>query len=157
MKEIKYSELDVVQQKLLEEAANVMNTAYNPYSNFFVGAALLSQKGEVVTGSNVENASYGATICAERAAILRANAMGIRMFEKVAVIARGSDSETTQVTAPCGMCRQVLYEMAQISGIDMEVIMSTTKFDKIIVSTIKELLPLAFGPNDLGIDVKKYQ
>jgi cytidine deaminase len=146
-----------MQRRVLDEAAKVMNTAYNPYSKFYVGAALLSQNGQIITGSNVENAAYGSTICAERAAILRANAMGIRTFDKVGIIARGEDFDTTEVTAPCGSCRQMLYESAQISERNLEIIMATTKKDKVVVATIEELLPLAFGPKDLGIDVKKYQ
>ncbi len=157
MLEIKYRELNLTQKKLLEKASEVMETAYNPYSHFYVGAALLSKKGKIITGSNVENAAYGSTICAERAAILRANAMGIRTFDKLAIIARGENFDTKEVTGPCGSCRQMLYESAQISEKNLEVIMSTTKRDKIIIATIEELLPLAFGPKDLGIDVKKYQ
>jgi len=157
MKEVKYENLDKMQQRVIDEAAKVMNTAYNPYSNFYVGAALLSQDGQIITGSNVENAAYGSTICAERAAILRANAMGIRTFDKVGIIARGEDFDTTEVTAPCGSCRQMLYESAQISERNLEIVMATTKKDKVVVATIEELLPLAFGPKDLGVDVKKYQ
>ena len=157
MQEIVYEKLDSIQQKMLDEAGKVMETAYNPYSSFYVGAALLAQDGQIITGSNVENAAYGSTICAERSAILRANAMGIRTFDKLAIIARGEDFDTTEVTAPCGSCRQMLYEVAQISERDLEVIMSTTKKDKIVIVTIEELLPLAFGPKDLGIDIKKYQ
>lgn len=157
MQEIKYENLDKYQQKLLEEATVAMEEAYNPYSRFYVGAALLSQDGQIITGANVENAAYGSTICAERAAILRANVMGIRTFEKVAIIARGDGFNTTTITAPCGSCRQMLYESSQISERNLEVIMTTTKKDKIIVATIGELLPLAFGPKDLGINIKKYQ
>ncbi len=157
METSKYYSLTEIQQKLLQAAKVVMETAYNPYSHFYVGAALLSQDGQIITGSNVENAAYGSTICAERSALVRANALGLRVFEKVAVIGRGDRFDTTEVTGPCGSCRQMLYEAAQISELNLEVIMSTTKMDKIVVATIEELLPLAFGPKDLGIDVKKYQ
>lgn len=157
MREVKYEHLDLSQQKLLDEAVRVMETAYNPYSKLYVGAALLSQDGQMIAGSNVENAAYGSTICAERAAILRANAMGIRTFNKMAIIARGDGFDTIAVTAPCGSCRQMLYESAQISERNLEVVMATTKKDKIVVATIEELLPLAFGPRDMGIDVKRYQ
>ncbi len=157
MKKVKYEKLEDVQQRLLNEAEKVMNTAYNPYSNFYVGAALLAQNGMIITGSNVENAAYGSTVCAERAAIFRANAMGIRNFSKVAIIAKGKNFDTDKVTAPCGNCRQVLYEFAQVSGRNLEIIMATTKMDKIVIATIEELLPLGFGPKDLGIDMKKYK
>ncbi len=157
MEATKYYSLTEIQQKLLQEAREALETAYNPYSHFYVGSALLSQDGQIITGSNVENAAYGSTICAERAALVRANAVGLRVFEKVAIIGRGEGFDTTEVTGPCGSCRQMLYEAAQVSERDLELIMATTKMDKIVVATIEELLPLAFGPRDLGIDIKKYQ
>ena len=156
MLETVYGSLQQDQQRLLDEAARVMETAYNPYSHFFVGASLLSQNGQIITGSNVENAAFGSTICAERGAILSANAMGIRRFYKVAVIGRGDDFETEEVVSPCGSCRQMLYESAQISEIDLEVIMANTRKDKIVIATIGELLPLAFGPVSMGVDITKY-
>jgi len=130
MQEIKYEELDLIQQNLLDEAAAVMETAYNPYSHFYVGAALLSLDGQIITGSNVENA---------------------------AIIGRGESFDTTEVTAPCGSCRQMLFESSQVSERNLELIMATTRKDKIILATMEEILPLAFGPKDLGIDVRKYQ
>jgi len=157
MREINYKNLDKTQQKLLMAATIARERAYNPYSHFYVGAALLSQDGRMISGANVENAAYGSTICAERAAILRANAMKIRTFDKIAIIARGEGFDTTTVTAPCGSCRQMLFESSQLSEKNLEVIMATTRKDKIIIATIEELLPLAFGPKDLGIDIKKYQ
>ena len=156
MLETDYLHLDRIQQKLLDEAEKAMETPYNPYSGFYVGAAILAQNGEIITGSNFE-VSAGEKICAERCAIVRANAMRIRMFDKVAIIAKGKDFDTTEVTGPCGSCRQMLYESRQLSEKDLEIIMSTTKKDKIVIATIEELLPLAFGPRDLGIDVKQYQ
>jgi len=157
MRDATYSSLTPLQQTLLDQAAAAMETAYNPYSRFFVGAALHSLDNQIITGSNVENAAYGSTICAERAAILRANAMGVRSFDSLAVIGRGVDFDTTQVSSPCGACRQMLYESSQIAGIPLEVIMSTTQKGKIIIATIDELLPLAFGPKDLGIDISQYR
>ncbi len=157
MQTVGYSHLGESQKQLLDEAAKAMETAYNPYSRFYVGAAVLTQAGDIITGANIENSAYGSTICAERTAILTANAMGHRMFEKMAIIARGEHSDTTEVSGPCGSCRQVLFEFSQISGKDLEIIMSTTKKDRIVVATIGELLPLAFGPRDMGVDVRKYR
>ena len=157
MKELTYEELTETQKKLLDAAEKAMKNSYNPYSKFFVGAAILTKNDKIITGTNVENAAYGSTICAERAAILRANAMGYRVYKAIAIIAKGQDFDTEDVVGPCGSCRQVLYEFSQISEQNLEVIMSTTKKDKIVISSIEELLPLAFGPKDLGIDVKKYQ
>lgn len=157
MKEVKYEQLEPLRKLLLDDAARVMPKAYNPYSHFYVGAAILDKSGNIIAGANVENAAYGSTICAERAAILHANARGLRLFESIAIIARGETFDTTTVTAPCGSCRQMIYESSQLAETDLEVIMSTTKKDKIIVATISELLPLAFGPKDVGVDVKKYR
>jgi cytidine deaminase len=157
LKELKYKDLNDTQKRLLDEAEKAMQTSYNPYSHFYVGAALLSDDGKIVTGSNIENAAYGSTVCAERAAISRANAIGIKAFDKLAVIGKGNDSDCKKVCGPCGGCRQMIYEFSQISGKDTEIIMSSTKKDKIIIATIKELLPLAFGPKDLGVDLKEFQ
>ncbi len=157
MYNIDYLHLDHAQQRLLDAAAKAMETAYNPYSSFYVGAALLAQNGKIITGANVENAAYGSCICAERSALVRANAMNIRRFEKVTVIARAVDAPTSEVTAPCGGCRQMLYEAAQLSDKDLEVIMSTTKKDKIVIAKMSELLPLASGPKDLGINLAQYR
>ena len=159
MKNLKYEDLNNLYRLLLKKAETAMETAYNPYSDFFVGAALYSYPNceKIITGSNVENAAYGSTICAERAALLRANAMGFRNFKAIAIITRGKDFDTKEVSAPCGSCRQMLYEASQISEKNLEIILSTTKKDKIIITSINELLPLAFGPKDLGIDIKKYQ
>ncbi len=157
MKNIQYEELDPYLQVALDMALRALKNAYNPYSNFCVGACLVSIDRKFVTGTNFENAAYGSTLCAERAAVLRANTMGIRHFKSIVIIARGENFDTTEVTGPCGSCRQVLYEISQISNSDLQVVLSTTKKDKIVVTSIKELLPLGFVPSDLGIDIKKYQ
>jgi len=134
-----------------------MLNAYSPYSKFCVGAALRTLDGKIFTGANVENAAYGSTICAERMALGNANANGHRMFTMIAIIAKGENFDTTSITAPCGSCRQMLYEASQVSKRNLEIIMSTTKKDNIGISSIGELLPNAFGPDDLGIDVEKYR
>jgi len=157
MKTVEYGQLNSLAKRALNEAKKVMEKSYNPYSHFYVGAALFTKQGEIVTGTNFENASYGLTICAERAAVLRANAKGMRSFSGIAIIARGDNFATSEVTAPCGSCRQVLFELSQISGNDLMVVLSTTLKDKIIVTSIRELLPLGFGPKDLGVNISRYQ
>lgn len=157
MKNTNYNDLSKIQKTLVDEAKKVMETAYNPYSHFYVGAALHTNDNQVITGSNVENSAYGSSICAERSALLRANAMGKRMFDSIAIIARGEDFDIDEPTAPCGSCRQMLFEASQISGCDMEIILSNTNKDNIIITSINELLPLAFGPNNLNIDISKYR
>ena len=154
---IRFEELTGGKQTLLLKASEALKFTYNPYSNFSVGAALLSLDGDIITGSNVENAAYGSTICTERAALLRANAIGKRIFPAIAVIGRGKNFDCPDIVAPCGSCRRMLFEAAQVSDIDMGVIMSNTKMDKIVVAPISELLPFGFGPKDLGIDISSFR
>ncbi len=157
MKITTYKKLLKIEKKLLDKAEDAMENSYNPYSNFSVGAAILTQNNKIITGANVENAAYGSTICAERAALLRANAMGYKKYRTIAIIAKGQDFDIKDPAAPCGSCRQMLYEASEISDKNLQIIMSATKKDKIIISSINELLPLAFGPKALGIGIKKYQ
>ena len=114
--------------------------AYAPYSQFRVGAALLCRSGKVVAGCNVENASYGLTICAERNAVFQMVAAGETAFDRVVVY-----TPTATPTAPCGACRQVLNEFNP----DAEVLCVCDGPD-VIRSTVRELLPGAFGPANLG-------
>lgn len=158
MKQVAFTQLTDIQKNALERAELVLENSYNPYSHFYVGACLASPDGKVfIVGTNCENAAYGSCICAERSALLTANAKGIRKFVCLAITACGENFDTTEVTGPCGSCRQMLYEFSQIAGYDMQIVLSTTKRDKIVVTSINELLPLAFGPTDLGIDIAKYQ
>lgn len=154
MKHSTYKDLNESQRKLLEAAEAVMKNSYNPYSKFFVGAALEAEDGTIISGTNFENAAYGSTICAERAAILRANAMGYRKFKAIAIIGKGLSFDSKEVIAPCGACRQVIYEVSDLASQPIEVIMSNTSKDKIIIASINQLLPLAFGPKDLGVKIK---
>jgi cytidine deaminase len=141
----------------LAVAEDAMNDFYDPYSEFSVGAALATPDGKIFRGVNVGNAAYGSTICAERSAIVHAYSKGYRIFECLAIIARGKDFDTKDVTGPCGACRQMMYELQQVSGTELKVVMSTTRKDKIVIATMDELLPLAFGPLDLGMDISKFR
>ena len=154
---ITYEQLDGEQRGLVDAAAVAMEGAYNPYSNFFVGAAVLTVDGEKFTGSNFENGAYGSTMCAERIAAYVAHAEGKRMLRTVAIIARGKDFDTEEPTAPCGSCRQVFKEFRDIGGKDIEFILSTTRKDKIWVASLDALLPGGFGPASLKIDIGKYR
>lgn len=128
-------------QQLINEAINAREKAYVPYSKFKVGAALLSVDGQVIHGCNVENASYGLTNCAERTALFKAYSDGITKFTAVAVVA-----DTKGPTPPCGACRQVLFELCDPSTV---VYLSNLRGD-IQETTVKELLPGAFTPEDLN-------
>jgi cytidine deaminase len=114
--------------------------AYAPYSHFRVGAALQARSGAVFAGCNVENASYGLTICAERNAVFRMVAAGETAFDRIVIY-----TPTATPTAPCGACRQVLNEFNP----DAEVV-SICDGPNVIRSTVRDLLPAAFGPANLG-------
>ena len=125
-------------KSLVAAAIAARRGAYAPYSNFSVGAALLGRDGRVWLGANVENASYGLSMCAERNAVFHAIASGARVFDAIAIA--GPDMSTT---LPCGACRQVLWEFSQqlrIIYIDRGSVKTTT---------IQQLLPEAFGPMQL--------
>jgi cytidine deaminase len=124
---------------LRERAFAAMERAYAPYSNFRVGAALLSSDGSVAEGCNVENASFPAGMCAERSAVSAAVAKGNRSFEAIAIA-----TEAEEPTPPCGMCRQVLEEFSPHL-----VVMSFTRDGGEARWTLDELLPRAFTPHSL--------
>ena len=125
---------------LRERAAEAMAHAYAPYSGFRVGAALLGSDGSVTTGCNVENASYPAGICAERAALAAAVASGVRTFTAIVIF-----TEADSPTPPCGICRQVLMEFAPRLDV-----FSVTRGGAEAQWSMSDLLPEAFTPTSLG-------
>lgn len=130
-------------EELIAAARAAAAQSYSPYSNFAVGAALRFADGGVVTGTNIENASYGLALCAETVAVARAMAEGRRGgLEAVAVTGPGDEPIT-----PCGRCRQVLNELAQLGGTDPQVLCVGP--DKVRRTTLSALLPDAFGPASL--------
>jgi cytidine deaminase len=122
----------------VQAASETRQHAYAPYSNYPVGAALLTTSGRIFTGVNVENAVYSATICAERAAVFKAVSEGERDFQAVAVVTNNGGS-------PCGSCRQVLVEF----GLDTVVLIADGEGNLIDETTVAGLLPNAFTPKDL--------
>ena len=150
-----------MQLAALTEAEVVLRNSYNPYSKFSVGACLVMKDGELVAGANVENSAYGSSLCAERAAILRANAEGMRVIRGIAVIGKPRStrkpSAPAEVTGPCGSCRQMLYELAEIAGNDPWVVLATPTKGKIVVTSVRALLPYGFGPRNLDLDVSRWR
>lgn len=120
--------------QLYDIAQTVSRNAYAPYSGFKVGAALLTEDGRVYSGVNIENSSYGATICAERTAFVKAISEGEKQFTAIAVYAEGEEA------IPCGICRQFMYEFAP----EIMVITGTSR-DELNVRTLAELLPVGFS------------
>ena len=140
---------------LIDAARAAAANAYAPYSRFAVGAALLLADGEVVTGTNFENASYGLSLCAETVALATANARG-RLREVVAIgivggaIGPGGRLTGDQPVYPCGRCRQVLNEAAQAGGRDLAVHCASADGAILRHHRLSDLLPHAFGPDDLA-------
>ncbi|AEX85608.1 cytidine deaminase [Marinitoga sp. 1135] len=124
---------------LYQKAKDAMQNSYSPYSNFKVGAALLTKDGKIYTGTNIENASYGLSMCAERTAIFKAVSEGEKNFEALVVI-----GETDEPISPCGACRQVIAEF----GVE-NIILTNLKKD-LKIMTVEELLPYGFSGKDLN-------
>lgn len=129
------------QQLLIEEAFKASENAYAPYSKFKVGACVLLKNGQLVHGCNIENASYGATMCAERNAVFATYALG---YHKNDIEALCIVSYADRISAPCGICRQVLNELLNK---DTPIILSNGK--ETVEKTITELLPMSFEPEDV--------
>lgn len=130
--------MDEITKKLRQKAIEVSANAYSPYSKAQVGSAILMSDGSIYTGCNVENASYGGTICAERTAIVKAISENKRGIEKVYVY-------TSEGWPPCGLCRQIMSEFATK---DMEVIMGNADGGETVMK-FKDLMPLSFTPDHL--------
>ncbi|TSC56157.1 MAG: cytidine deaminase [Parcubacteria group bacterium Greene0714_21] len=148
-----FPEVDPQIQRLLREAQQKLDSPYNPNSGFSVAAAVLTSDGQIVVGTNIENAAYGSSICAERTALSTAHNLGVGdQCVAIAIVARGKEGHPTPgVTAPCGECRQVISEYGWRSGVGegFRVYLATTDLQRVLPTTIGILLPLAFGPEDL--------
>lgn len=133
---------DEIREKLVQAAIQARQWAYVPYSNYAVGAALLTASGRIYDGVNVENAAYPTTICAERVAVFKAVSEGERQFTAIAVV-------TTNGGTPCGSCRQVLAEF----GLETIVLIADANGKILNEAEVGDLLPGAFQPQDLKSDL----
>lgn len=135
----------VMIEKLIDTAIEQLKFSYTPYSNFKVGAALLTKSGKIYTGCNIENASYTPTNCAERTAFFKAVSEGVRDFQAICIVG-GKDRKLTEYTAPCGVCRQVMMEFCNPKT--FQIILAVDK-ERYEIYTLEELMPLGFGPLNL--------
>lgn len=133
-------------EKMIDLAIEQLRYSYTPYSHFKVGAALLSKDGKLYTGCNIENAAYTPTNCAERTAFFKAVSEGEREFQAICIVG-GKDGVLTEYAAPCGVCRQVMMEFCNPET--FKIILATGK-EHYEIFTLKELLPLGFGPDNLA-------
>lgn len=129
-------------KELILRAIEAREMAYCPYSNFKVGAAALFEDGKIYTGCNIENASYGATNCAERTAIFNGVSKGNKVLKELALI-----GDINNFTYPCGICRQVICEFAESEKMKIYIIKNK---DEVITTTLEEIMPGAFTKKDLG-------
>lgn len=135
----------VMVEKLIDTAIEQLKFSYTPYSNFKVGAALLTKSGKIYTGCNIENASYTPTNCAERTAFFKAVSEGVRDFQAICIVG-GKDGKLTEYTAPCGVCRQVMMEFCNPKT--FQIILAVDK-ERYEIYTLEELMPLGFGSLNL--------
>lgn len=134
-------------KEIIRFALAARKNAYAPYSNFSVGAAILSKDGRVFQGCNIENSSYGATNCAERTAIFKAVSEGVKEFDTIAICGGMVDDETPKGFAyPCGICRQVMREFCNPNEFRVIFCKSESDYE---VHLLKEVLPFDFGPENL--------
>ena len=129
---------------LVQAAFEAQKRSYAPYSKFEVGAALLTDEGDIYGGCNIENASLSAGVCAERTAFLKAVYDGKRDFTAIAVVGKPKEADVFDYCAPCGICRQVLSELLTL---DTPILMATKTEQKTIL--VRDLMPAIFGPEDL--------
>jgi cytidine deaminase len=145
---------DEIVDTLIDAARDAATRAYAPYSGYHVGAALLLKDGSVVTGANVENASYGLTLCAETSAVAKiANEGWIGELVAVAIVGGRPDGDALiggDPVHPCGRCRQILNEAAEQSETDIDVHCASGDGNVVASYKLSELLPYSFGPKDLG-------
>ncbi|MDR1516567.1 MAG: cytidine deaminase [Dysgonamonadaceae bacterium] len=138
-------ECSEIEKKLINEAKRVALAAYAPYSGFKVGAAVLLESGQIVTGNNQENAAYPSGLCAERTAIFYATAnFPAQKVEAVAIAAFHNGEFTQDVIPPCGACRQVLLEVENRFKNSIKILMYSQK-DVYVANSVRDLLPLSFG------------
>lgn len=138
-------DLDPKRQNLVERAVHAQDGAYAPYSNFNVGAAAELEDGTICTGSNKENASFPAGICAERNVLnyIHDHFPG-KKIQRLAISASSADFEITEPLAPCGICRQVICEVEKVQNAPIEIVMVSGADSAIVVASGKDLLPLHF-------------
>lgn len=132
---------------LIANAISAREGSYCPYSNFAVGAALLTKDGKVFQGCNIENAAFGPSVCAERVAFFKAVSEGCGNFKAIAVVGSPKGKKIDQFAFPCGVCRQVMMEFCDSENFIVIVAKSETDYK---VYALSELLPEGFGPNNLA-------
>lgn len=135
-----------IKKELIKKSLEMRKFSYTPYSHFAVGAAILTEDNQIFTGFNIENAAFTPTICAERTTIFKAVSEGYKSFKAIAISGGPAGKEPEGYCAPCGVCRQVMREFCD----DDFIIIMAKSLDDYKELKLKELLPMSFGPENLG-------
>lgn len=138
--------------ELVKLALKAREMAYTPYSHWTVGAALLTKAGKVYTGCNIENASYTPTNCAERTAFFKAVSEGERDFKAIAIVGGPQGQAPKGICPPCGVCRQVMMEFCDYEKFEVILGVSENEYE---TYKLNEVVPMGFGPGDLGLPKPK--
>ena len=138
--------------ELVKLALKAREMAYTPYSHWTVGAALLTKEGKVYTGCNIENASYTPTNCAERTAFFKAVSEGERDFSAIAIVGGPQGQAPKGICPPCGVCRQVMMEFCDYEKFEVILGVSENEYESY---KLNEVMPMGFGPGDLGLPKPK--
>jgi len=145
---LKFSERSMIMTRaeLISHALCARKNSYSPYSNFAVGAALLSKDGRIYTGCNIENAAFTPGNCAERTAFFKAVSEGVREFSAIAVVGGPAGTDNLDLCAPCGVCRQVMMEFCDPKSFEVILAKDPEHYE---VFTLEQILPMGFGPKNL--------
>ncbi|MCX7928534.1 MAG: cytidine deaminase [Patescibacteria group bacterium] len=155
MKKVAFTKLKPEDRKLVNEAEKVLINGYDPYSQFYVGCVILTKKGNIYKGVNINTCAYGG-ICAERSAICQMVTNGEYHIKKLAIIAKSEYFKVKIHSGPCGICRQLIWEFAELIKDDIEILISDSDKEKVLITSIKELHPLGFGPRLCFGKYRKY-
>jgi len=145
MKIIPFKKLSKDDQNLINEAEKIIQNAYDPYSQFYVSCTILTTKGNIYKGVNINTCAYGG-ICAERAALSSMVSCGEYGIKKIVIISKSDHFKVKIHSGPCGICRQILWEFAELYKTNFEILVSDSDKKKVMISTIEELHPKGFGP-----------
>ncbi len=141
----RFNEITKEEQNLIDKAKSSIKNAYAPYSGFLVGASLLLNNGEIVTGSNQENVAYPSGLCAERVALFYAGSKYPNITIKmIAITAKSKTFEITDIISPCGACRQVMAEYQEKQGKNIKILLHTQDNEILILKRVEDLLPFMF-------------
>jgi cytidine deaminase len=155
MKVISIKNLKKKEIEIFNSLDEIIKNSYNPYSKFYVASAVVTEENNVFYGVNIEICAYS-SICAERIAIGNPVTNGFYKFKSIFVLAKSDFYEVKILSAPCGICRQVIYEFYELTKKDIKILVADSSLKKILITSIKEIFPKSFGPRLCGGDYKKY-